>query len=193
MLASMTLARSVIFITILLVSCAPEALAGTDLGNEPAPDLTLLDGRTATPLTLSSLRGKVVVLTFLYTNCPDACPLTAEHFRQAQRDLGADADRVELVAVTVDPERDTPAAVQEFSRAHGLDRNWHYLIGQRAQIAPVLQAYGIGTIPDTASGLVGHSDAIYLIDAKGRARVLLHTEELPSVLVQDLRILLREG
>lgn len=195
MLTSMALARSVIPITLasilLAASCGSEPLAGTDLGGEPAPDLTLIDGRSASPLTLSSLRGSVVALTFLYTSCPDACPLTAEHFRQTQRDLGSDSDRVVFVAVTVDPEHDTPQAVQEFSRAHGLDKNWHFLIGQRAQIAPVLAAYGIGTLPDP-SGLVGHSDAIYLIDKQGRARVLLHTEQLPEVLTKDLRILVQE-
>lgn len=194
MLALVNLARSVMLVTLVVfAACAPETLSGTDLGNDPAPDLTLVDGRTAAPVTLSALRGKVVALTFLYTRCPDTCPLTAEHFRQAQRDLGSEADRVVFVAVSVDPAGDTPAAVQEFSRAHGLDRNWHFLIGPRAQLTPVLQSYGIGTLPDAATGLVGHSDAIYLIDAKGRARVLLHTEELPSVLMKDLRILLKEG
>lgn len=195
MLTSMPFARSVIPITLaalLAFACGNEPLAGTDLGNEPAPDLTLTDGRSGSPLTLSSLRGSVVALTFLYTKCPDACPLTAEHFRQAQRDIGSDAGRVHFVAVTVDPDRDTPEAVQEFSRAHGLDTNWHFLIGQRAQVLAVLSAYGIGSMPDAASGLVGHSDAIYLIDKSGRARVLLHTEQLPETLAKDLRILLSE-
>jgi protein SCO1/2 len=192
----MPLARSVIWITfaaVLIASCAqaPEPLAGTDLGTDPAPDVTLLDGVSGAPLRLSSLKGSVVVLTFLYTKCPDTCPLTAEMFRQTQRELGSEADRVHFVAITVDPANDTPAAVQQFSRAHGLERNWHYLIGQREQVAPVLQSYGIGTIPDP-SGLVGHSDAIFLIDARFRARVLLHSPELGAALTKDVRSLLRE-
>src|SRR3989338_6867882 len=104
MLASMRLARTVILLTIVLAGCAPEPLSGTELGADPAPDLTLTDGLTGSPVTLSSLRGSVVALTFLYTRCPDSCPLVAEQFRATQNELGADADRVRFVGVSVDPD-----------------------------------------------------------------------------------------
>jgi protein SCO1 len=192
MLASMRLARCVIWITILIVACAPEKLAGTDLGTDPAPDLTLTDGVTGAPLTLSSLRGNAVALTFLYTQCPDTCPLVAERFRITQRELGADADHVRFIAVSVDPTNDTPAAVQQFTRAHSLERNWHYLVGTRAQLEPVWKSYFVGVEPSMSGPLVGHTDAIFLIDPRGRARVLLHASELDTTLTKDLRILLRE-
>jgi len=194
MLASMRVTRCVIFLAFVVITaaCARETLVGTDLGSQPAPDFTLTDGATGAPVSLSSLRGSVVALAFLYTRCPDVCPLTAEQFRQAQSALGTDA-RVRFVAVSVDPEGDTPANVRDFSASHGLDRNWSYLIGPRSVLTPVWSAYGIRTEPDPSGAGVGHTDAIYLIDRRGRARVLLHTVDGVDALTKDIRLLLREG
>jgi protein SCO1/2 len=194
MLASMRVARSVILAAfVLIVACARETLVGTDLGTQAAPDFVLNDAATAARVSLSGLRGNVVALAFLYTRCPDVCPLTAEQFRLAQQQLGSDGDRVRFVAVSVDPEFDTPASVRDFSASHRLERNWHYLIGPRTVLAPVWAAYGIRAEPD-ASGLgVGHTDAIYLIDRRGRARVLLHTDAGADAIAKDVRILLKEG
>lgn len=191
MLALMRGIGSVIFGTLLLLACGSERLVGTDLGAQPSPDFTLTDARTGSAVSLTSLRGSVVALAFLYTRCPDTCPLTAEHFRQAQQDLGSDADRVRFVAVSVDPAGDTPASVRDFSASHRLDRNWHYLVGPASSLKAVWTAYGIRQEPDP-SGLVGHTDAIYVIDANGNARVLLHTVDGAEALTKDLRILLRE-
>ena len=177
------------------LSCARATtpLMGTDLGSGVAPDFTLTDGLTGASFSLSSLRGSVVAMAFLYTRCPDVCPLTAGMFRAAQRALGADAAKVEFLAVSVDPEGDTPAAVREFSSAHDLSEHWRYLVGARAQLQPVWALYGIGSIPDPERATVTHSDAIYLIDARGRERVLTHSDDPPDALLSDLRALLREG
>ena len=176
------------------IACGAPAptLAGTDLGSGPAPDFTLTDGRTAAPLALSSLRGKVVVISFLYTRCPDICPLTAEHFRVTQDALAEDADDVVFLAVSTDPANDTPQAVQEFSRDHRLDDNWHYLIGSRPQLFSVWSAYGIVATPDPDAPTITHTDAVYLIDRQGRERVLLRTDALDESLLHDLQILLGE-
>lgn len=189
MLAPVVRAVIVIFATI-LVACGPEKLVGTDLGAEASPDFSLSDGLTGATVSLSSLRGSVVALAFLYTRCPDTCPLTAEHFRSAQERLAGDAGGVRFVAVSVDPVGDTPAAIREFSASHRLERNWHYLVGPEGALRSVWSAYGIRQ--QASQGLVGHSDAIYLIDAKGNARVLLHTSDGAEALTKDLRILLRE-
>lgn len=189
MLASVIRIVSVILITVVL-ACAPEKLVGTDLGAQPSPDFTLTDGRTGATVSLASLRGNVVALSFLYTKCPDTCPLTAEHFRSAQERLGGDADRVRFVAVSVDPAGDTPVSVKDFSASHRLDRNWHYLIGPDHVLKQVWSAYGIRQ--EASGGLVGHTDAIYVIDAKGNARALLHTVDGADALVKNARILLRE-
>jgi protein SCO1/2 len=176
---------------VVLGACAPPKLSGTELGATDAPDFTLTDGVSGRVVTLSAQRGQVVALTFLYTNCPDVCPLTASHFRAAQVELQADATRVTFIAVSVDPDRDTPKAVQEFSAAHALSANWYYLVGGQAQLSPVWAAYGIGV--QAGSTTVTHNDAVYLIDARGRERVLLHSEDLGADLANDLRALLRAG
>jgi protein SCO1/2 len=175
--------------TLVLCACAPPQLAGTELGATDAPDFTLTDGVSGRAITLSAQRGQVVALTFLYTTCPDVCPLTATRFKAAQRELGGDANRVTFVAVSVDPDNDTPKAVQDFSAAHGLASNWYYLVGGRAELSRVWAAYGIGV--QAGSGTVTHNDAVYLIDRSGRERALLHSEDLEKDLVNDLRALLR--
>ena len=179
-----------VWVAVLVLSaCAPAKLAGTDLGATDAPDFTLTDGVSGRAETLSARRGQVVALTFLYTTCPDVCPLTASRFRAAQVELQADASRVTFIAVSVDPDHDTPKAVQDFSAAHDLRTNWYYLVGGQAQLSPVWAAYGIGV--QAGSTTVTHNDAVYLIDTRGRERVLLHSEDLAADLVNDLRALLR--
>ena len=173
-------------------ACGEDRLLGTELEKRDAPDFTLTDGVTGTSLRLSSLRRSTVALAFLYTRCPDVCPLTAGQFRAAQRSLGDDAAKVEFVAVSVDPDGDTPAAVREFSEAHDLGARWHYLIGPRAQLEAVWRLYGVGSFASTGVRAVEHNDAIYLIDARGRERVLLHSSDPPNWLVDDLRALIRE-
>ncbi len=182
--------RCVWAVALILGACAPPKLAGTELDGIDAPDFTLTDGVSGRAVTLSAHRGQVVVLTFLFTTCPDVCPLTASRFRAAQAELQADASRVTFIAVSVDPDRDTPEAVRVFSAAHGLASQWYYLVGGRAQLAPVWAAYGIGV--QAGSTTVTHNDAVYLIDRRGRERVLLHSEDLAADLVSDVRALLSE-
>ena len=181
--------RAICLAALALSACAAPKLAGTELNATDAPDFTLTDGVRGRAVTLSAHRGQVVALTFLYTTCPDVCPLTATRFRAAQNELGGDATRVTFIAISVDPDRDTPSAVQAFSAAHGLASNWYYLVGARPQLAPIWAAYGIGV--QAGSSSVTHNDAVYLIDARGRERVLLHSEDLGADLVNDLRALLR--
>jgi len=181
--------RYVWLAALVLAACAPAPLAGTELGATDAPDFTLTDGVSGRAVTLSAHRGQVIALTFLYTTCPDVCPLTATRFRATQTELQGDASRVAFIAVSVDPDRDTPKAVQDFSTAHGLAANWYYLVGGRAQLSPVWAAYGIGV--QAGSTTVTHNDAVYLIDARGRERVLLHSEDLAGDLTSDLRALLK--
>jgi len=190
----MTRALSVIFVTLFIVgvACAPKArLSGTELEMKDAPDFTLVDALSGNAVSLSSLRGRVVALSFLYTRCPDTCPITAGKFRAAQKMLGA--DMVEFVAVSVDPEGDTPAAVREFSAAHDLSDHWHYLIGPRAQLEAVWSSYGIGSFASSGARAVEHNDAIYLVDNRGRERSILHSSDPPSWLLDDLRALIREA
>ncbi|HEU0113149.1 MAG TPA: SCO family protein [Thermomicrobiales bacterium] len=186
-------------IVIVLAGCGGSSgLTGTDLGHHPAPDFTLTDQRGQT-VRLSALRGSVVALTFIYTSCPDICPATAEHFREAYARLSAPTRaRVALLAVTVDPERDDQAALAAFSAQHGLaaNPNWHALGGSRAALEPIWRAYGVdpGAMVMTPgspmaagiSGTLAHTDAVYLIDPQGRERVLLRSDLDPAALALDL-------
>lgn len=141
-------------------------------------------------MSLSALRGRVVVLTFLYTNCPDVCPLTAEKLREARGKVGAVSD-LALVAVSVDPRNDTPASTREFLRAHRLEGAMRFLIGDEAALARVWQVYAIGSFP-AGERVVQHNDAIYLIDKQGRSRSLVHSDIEVEPLVTSLRVLLGE-
>lgn len=182
----------VIALALILAACAPARthLSGTELDRSDAPDFTLTDGLSGGTVTLSSLRGNVVAMAFLYTHCPDVCPLTAGLFRAAQKSLGADAARVRFVAVSVDPVGDTPQTVRSFSEEHDLSTNWHYLIGPRAELQTVWSAYGIGAF-DAGTGKVDHNDAIYVIDASGREREIVHSDTALADLVNDLRTVMK--
>ena len=177
---------------LVMSACGEDRLLGTELEKNMAPDFTLTDGVSGKSLTLSSLRKSTVALAFLYTRCPDVCPLTAGQFRAAQRSLGDDASKVEFVAVSVDPEGDTPAAVREFSDLHDLSERWHYLIGPRQQLETVWALYGIGSFTSSGARAVEHNDAIYLIDSRGRERAILHSSDPTNWLLDDLRALIRE-
>lgn len=179
-----------LLVALVIASCGGATLAGTDLGKSQAPDFTLLDGPTGERVTLSALRGRVVLLTFLYTSCPDVCPLTAEKLRATRDRLGDAAPGVAFVAVSVDPARDTPEATRRFVDDHRLTGTLRFLIGDRAALAAVWQKYFIGAEPQ--GNLVGHNDAIFLIDRQGRERALLHSDADVGTLAGDVRALLDE-
>ena len=172
------------------VACSPTKLVGEALPGAIAPDFTLTDGPTGQVVSLSALRGNVIVLTFLYTSCLDVCPLTAEVFRAARDKMGASAKDVVFIAVSVDPVGDTPATTRRFVQDHGVESTLRYLIGSKAALAQVWQEYGIGQAVSTKDVL--HSDAIYLIDKSEHGRVLLHSDVSPDTLAADLGILVRE-
>jgi protein SCO1/2 len=168
---------------------------GTDLQGREAPDFRLTDQQGQT-FSLSSVRGRPVVLTFLYTSCPDVCPLTASKLRETLDLLGDQADRVVMVAVSVDPARDDRATAAAFSARHGLTgSNWHYLVGSEEDLRPVWSSYGIG---QTTAGLgpdspeVLHTDALFVIDAAGRERRLVRSDFVPAQLAAELRALVKD-
>ncbi len=187
-----------LYLILALVALAAQACStsarfqGTDLGGTPAPDFRLVDQRGSS-VALSDLRGRVVVLTFVYTHCADVCPLIASKLSQVYNQLGTTAKQVSFVAVSVDPEGDTPLSIAEFSRQTGMDGKWIYLTGTRAQLESVWQAYYLGIeTPVPPSTQVGHSSRVVLIDRAGRERVNLDPDFQPADLVHDLKILVRE-
>jgi protein SCO1/2 len=152
------------------------------------PDFALRDqhGRL---IRLSAERGNVVLLTFLYTRCPDLCPLTAVHLDSAVQRLGAAATHVRVLAVSVDPYGDTPASVRRFVRTHRLHREFHYLTGPAATLHSVWVAYRILSTRHRGDR-VDHTLYTMLIDPAGRDRVLYDSTARPAAIAHDLRLLL---
>jgi cytochrome oxidase Cu insertion factor (SCO1/SenC/PrrC family) len=131
--------------------------------------LTDQHGRT---VTLASLRGKVVLLTFLDPVCTSDCPLIAQEFREAGQQLGAAGRQVELVAIVANPVNYQIGYTQAFDRQEGLTGvpNWLYLTGSLAQLQAVWRNYGIAADIEPAGAMIGHSEVAYAIDQAGQVR-----------------------
>jgi protein SCO1/2 len=141
---------------------------------------------------LEDFRGKAVVLFFGFTHCPDICPTTLAELAQAIKQLGPDAQRVQVLFVTVDPERDTREALAKYVTA--FDPRFLGLYGDLAATRKAAQEFKIyyekRKTGDTYS--VDHSAQSYVIDAQGRLRLLVRAERIAADLPDDLRTLLKE-
>jgi len=171
---------------------APAAFkAGTFDPPREAPDFSL-QGSDGHELRIGGFRGKVVLLAFGYSSCPAVCPVTLATFAQARRKLGAAAAGVQVVYVTVDPERDVPERLKKFLGA--FDDTFIGGTGSKAQLAAVRREYGVTAqkIPYQDSYTYSHSSFTYLIDRQGRIRALMPYGHSPDDYVNDLTILLKE-
>jgi protein SCO1 len=165
-------------------------LTGADYGK----DFQLTD-QNGQPRSLKDFRGKVVVLFFGYTQCPDVCPTTLAALAEAMQRLGPDADRVQVLFVTVDPDRDTPALLAQYVPA--FDRRFLGLYGDADATARTAKEFKViyqkapGTTP--GSYTMDHSAGTYIFDPQGRLRLYVSNGQGPDVFVHDLRELLRAG
>ncbi|HEX3910773.1 MAG TPA: SCO family protein [Solirubrobacteraceae bacterium] len=150
----------------------------------PAIDLHNYRGRS---VSLSEYRGKAVLVTFLYTNCPDVCPLITSNLRVVMNELGSRANRVQVIAVSVDPRGDTDAAVGRFLRAHEMLGRMQYLVGSPSQLARTWTAWSVGSTREVGQPqLVAHSALVYGVDASGRLRTVYPATFAPSQIVHDV-------
>lgn len=149
--------------------------------------LTDQDGRR---VSLKGQRGKVVVLTFLYSTCKETCPLQAQIIRGALDDLGAMAKRVSVLAISTNPTADTPQHVKSFLvKQHVLGRI-HYLTGPRAKLKPIWKQFAIQPQTDKLE----HSAYTILLDKKGRQAVgHPYSQTNSEMIAHDIRLLIREG
>lgn len=159
-----------------------------------APELGLKnqDGKV---VRLADLRGKVVMITFIYAQCPDICNLLAENMRLAKRKLGADGDRVALVAVSVDPKGDTPANVKAFLTKHRVAGEMEYLTGSRAELEPVWKAWFVAaqTSPENPA-LIAHTGAVWMVDPQGNRPVFFAVSAANAEdMAHDAKLLLDKG
>jgi protein SCO1/2 len=154
-----------------------------------APDFTL-NGQNGRPFTLSEQRGRVVLLFFGYTHCPDVCPATMANLEHAIASLGPAGQSVEVAFVTVDAARDTPAALGRYAALFG--SNVVGLTGSPAALESVYAAYHVfhqdlPRRPGESTYYVAHTSAVYYIDRNGRMRGLGDWTESPAAIENRLR------
>jgi protein SCO1/2 len=170
----------------------PAAFQNTDLtGLDYAKGFSLTD-HTGKARTLADFRGKVVVLFFGYTQCPDVCPTTMAEMAAVMKELGAAADEVQVLFVTLDPERDTQALLASYVPA--FDKRFLGLRGtldQTAQTAKEFKVF-VAKVPGKEPGsyTVDHTAGSYVFDKEGRVRLFLRHGQGPAPIVHDLRQLL---
>lgn len=178
---------------LVLTAITPHFHANVYPESLPAPAFELPRADGAGTYNLSDSQGRVVVLYFGYTSCPDVCPTTLLDLRDTMAALGDQRDEVDVIFVTVDPEFDTAERIQTYLSA--FDSSFVGLYGQPGQIEPVADAYQIDvlTADQTAigSGLT-HTTSLFAIDRKGRLRLRMHYGTDPEIIADDLRILIRE-
>jgi protein SCO1 len=154
-------------------------------GTRPAPSFDLTDQRGRS-VSLASLRGRPLLLTFLDSKCTTLCPIVGHQLGVVERHLGGQP--VRLVIVSVDP-ADTRHSVAAAARKWGWHGHWQWLMGTSAQLAPVWRAYGIGVQPTATD--IAHSMAVYVIDGQGDERAGFLPPLAISRLVSDVRLLQR--
>lgn len=169
------------------------ALRGTAVSPPyPAADFVLTD-QQGRPFQLAAQRGKPVLVFFGYTFCPDVCPGTMLQYRALRQALGADADRVALLFVTVDPERDSPERLRTY--LDNFDPAIVGLTGTPETVASVTRQWGVYAekvpVPGSATGyLVNHSAILYLVDRAGMVRALYPYGTPTADILHDVRVLL---
>lgn len=197
------LATACVVAAFLLAGCQPPpqpaSFQGTDLTGVPfaqdvatLPQEFALNDHNGQARTLADFRGKVVAVFFGYTHCPDVCPTTLSDFAAALQQLGAQADRVQVVFVTVDPQRDTPELLRQYVPAFnpaflGMYADEETLKRLAKAYKVVYQKTSVNAPDDY---LVDHSTGSYVYDPQGKLRLLIPYGSSPGAIAQDLRALL---
>jgi protein SCO1/2 len=181
-----------LLVCLVLAHCTKPAFNNIDIsGADYARDFTLTDAGGARR-TLGDYHGKAVVLFFGYTHCPDVCPTTLASLAQARKLLGPQAERVQVLFVTLDPERDTPQLLARYVPA--FDPSFVGLTGTQQQIEAAAREFKVffqkvpGPTPDTYT--LDHSSGSFVFDPKGHVRLYLTDRSGPEQIAADLKRLL---
>jgi protein SCO1/2 len=155
--------------------------------------LTTQDGK---PFHLSSLRGKVVLVSFVFTTCNGTCPATTHRMVLAAEALAKAglSDKVHLLSITLDPARDKPAVLRDYMRLYDIDaKHWTFLTGSQKQIDKVLSDWGMWARP-AANGQLDHPSRVFLLDPQGRLREIYDLQFFrPPWVREDVQLLLSQA
>jgi protein SCO1/2 len=153
-----------------------------------APDFTLRNSKGEL-VRLSQFRGKAVMLTFIYARCPDVCPLIIGNLRAAMKQLGPAANKMEVVAVSVDPEGDTAANVNKFISDHDMTGKMEYLIGSKRELVPVWKNWDVQIEGTPDERLINHSSFVFGITGSGAVVALYPSNFQPRMVAHDTPLL----
>ncbi len=187
---------SIFLLALLATACAqPRSWALNDVtGHLPDLDFTLI-GDNGEPLRGSDFRGKVVLLYFGYTHCPDVCPLTLTHLHRVMGRLGGAADDVRILFVSVDPRRDTPDVLRQYVPA--FDKHAVGATGSKSDLRALAKRYRVAfdlKKPDANGNYeVSHSSAVFIFDRQGKARLLTTSADDTDAMTHDITQLLQES
>jgi protein SCO1/2 len=165
-----------------------------DIG--PAPEVSLTD-QASQPFRLAGLRGKVVLVSFIYTTCSGACPATTHTLYRVQQELKAAkhwGSNVEFVSISLDPERDRPDVLKRYAETFDADMDhWHFLTGPSDRMAEVIASWDMWARKN-AAGVLDHPSRIFLLDGRGHRREIYSLESLrPETVRRDVEGLLEES
>jgi protein SCO1 len=161
------------------------------------PDFTLTTQADET-LRRENLRGKVVLVSFVFTTCGGTCPVTTHRMNLVAQKLAGEGllndHRVRLLSITLDPARDTPEALRTYMKAYDADpTHWTFLTGPREQVEKVHAAWGMWAKP-AANGQFDHPSRVFLVDGRGRVREIYNLDFFkPAWVLEDVQSLLKEG
>ena len=191
------LALGLLAVSMMLAGCGEKTAAAPTFqsvditGATFGRDFALTD-HTGKPRTLADFKGKVVVMFFGFTQCPDVCPTTMAEMSAVMKELGPQADQVQVLFVTVDPERDTQELLSQYVPA--FDQRFLGLYGTPAQTAAVAKEFKVfyskveGKTPGSYS--IDHTAASYIFDRNGKVRLLVRHGQGPAPIVHDIKQLL---
>lgn len=183
----------ILLAALLLQSCSkPVEWQGTDITGV-MPDLEFrLDGPDGEKVDAGSLRGKTVLVFFGFTNCPDVCPTTLTKLSLAAKELGQQADKFQVLLISVDPARDTPEVMQRYTASFG---PWLLgLTGPEEDLATLRENYSVYAAMESSDDKgnydVMHSTAVFAFDSEGRARLLITDVDDTDAVVSDIKNLI---
>lgn len=191
-----TISLLALLLLLALAACSPSApdLRGTEYGEPRQTPAFTLQNETGEAISLETYRGKVVPIYFGYTFCPDVCPLTMANLAEVQRELDDAGDNMQVLMITVDPQRDSAAVVQDYVAS--FHPTFTGLSGTDQQIAEATEPFGV--FYEKAEGseatgyLVDHTARIFVIDKGGALRVTYSYDAPVEDIAADMRALLAE-